>query len=554
MRKGARIGCGVVAAVLFTAGGIGAYNIMHGLLGGDGSTVPAADDPTAVSDSPPTTPDALAFARAFLGSWAAGPAHYEGAAGDTDDPSDAGSALHGYHDGLKLTSLAFSGIVSGGVDPSQPQARLVRYTVTAKVAGGTWSYPGRLDVVQSGGGQKAVHWASSVLYPGLSDGQTLSAGPLATSSNARVVASDGHTPLASDRFPSLTGIAATIAQHPGDQPRQAGGSGISVLDDSGAPVSTVKTFKAPPADDIVTTIDAAVQAAAEEAVRDAHTGNLPTSVVVLDWHTGHILAIAYRGPDDDAINAYKAPGSTMKIITAAALFDTAHLTPDSLAPCEPAQLAEGQTFTNEEGVPVRPDGTIEQAFTVSCNTAFIKDGTDDLIHHTDATALHAEAVNVFGWGSWSIGGGVATTDPSVPADPQGSDKAAQFIGQGQVTSTPLVMASVAATVRDGAFHQPVIMPGQRTAPAPQPMSQRTAGYLQEMMNATAQTPGGTAAPRLAGLPGVGAKTGTAEEASHTNGWMTAYNDRYAVASLVEGGSSGVDSAGWIVRDIFTGTR
>lgn len=58
------------------------------------------------------------------------------------------------------------------------------------------------------------------------------------------------------------------------------------------------------------------------------------------------------------------------------------------------------------------------------------------------------SVNVFGMGSWSIGGGVATTDPSIPPDVQGGGQAAQFIGQGKVMATPLFMASVAATVRD----------------------------------------------------------------------------------------------------------
>ncbi|MDI5962625.1 hypothetical protein [Streptantibioticus silvisoli] len=52
---------------------------------------------------------------------------------------------------------------------------------------------------------------------------------------------------------------------------------------------------------------------------------------------------------------------------------------------------------------------------------------------------------------------------------------------------------------------------------------------------------------------MGARTGTAEEQTHTNGWPTAYDDHYAVASLVEGGTSGVDSAGWIVRHVLTGS-
>jgi hypothetical protein len=124
-------------------------------------------------------------------------------------------------------------------------------------------------------------------------------------------------------------------------------------------------------------------------------------------------------------------------------------------------------------------------------------------------------------GSWSIGGGVATSDPSVPPDVAGGDQAAQFIGQGKVTATPLFMASVAATVRNAGFEQPIILPEQHQNKAHQPISTRTAGYLQSMMRGVAT--GGTAAPRLHDLADVGAKTGTAEEGEHTNGWLTAYN-------------------------------
>lgn len=152
----------------------------------------------------------------------------------------------------------------------------------------------------------------------------------------------------------------------------------------------------------------------------------------------------------------------MKIITSAALFDRAGLAPDSTALCNTTRAASGQVFQNEADVPANPNATLLQAFAESCNTAFIKEGFDHLIHGgDDAADLHDEAHDVFGFGSWSIGGGVQTTDPSVPATPSGGDKAAHFIGQGQVTASPLVMASVAATVRDGAFHQPVILATSR---------------------------------------------------------------------------------------------
>ncbi|NYI77825.1 penicillin-binding transpeptidase domain-containing protein [Nocardioides panzhihuensis] len=152
-------------------------------------------------------------------------------------------------------------------------------------------------------------------------------------------------------------------------------------------------------------------------------------------------------------------------------------------------------------------------------------------------------------GSWSIGGGVGTRDPSIPPNVEGGDQAAQFIGQGKVTATPLFIASIAATVANGGFEQPIIRKNQPQAKAPRPISARTAGHLRTMMAAAASH--GSAAPRVGDLPGVGAKTGTAEEGDHTNGWFTAYDDRIAVAALVEGGSSGVDSAGHVVRDLLT---
>lgn len=203
-----------------------------------------------------------------------------------------------------------------------------------------------------------------------------------------------------------------------------------------------------------------VQAVAESAVKDSPLQGKPAGTVALDWRSGHILAIAHTGADGDiAINGIKSPGSTMKIITWAARFDKVGLTPSSPAPCTDSLTATSQTFHNEPGVRANTTSTIAQAFTVSCNTSFIKDGFHYLVNNGDASDLHDEAVNVFGMGSWSIGGGVATTDPSIPPDAQDGDQAAQFIGQGKVTATPLFMSSVAATVRNAGFEQPISLPG-----------------------------------------------------------------------------------------------
>jgi hypothetical protein len=552
MNRAAKVGIAGVCTALLGLGGFGAYNIVQGLSSGstsDARTKAAHSfDPAGVSSSPPTAAKAVKLARAFLDDWSQ--RNLSGAAGDTDAPSTAAPALKGYTDGLRTTALTFGQVVSVGPSTVTPGATKVTFNVTARVAGGTWTYASAVAVLQDTGGQLAVHWNNSVLYPGLGDDQSLTAGKLPSDADsAEVVASDGKTDLAT--FPSLRDIVATIRKNAtptGGSP----GTGVAVVDAEGHGVKTLQVFSKGRAPKIKTTVDAQLQGVAERAVKDSHLQEKPAGTVALDWRTGHILAIAHTGADGDiAINGIKSPGSTMKIITSAALFDKVGLTPGSSAPCTDSLTANSQTFHNDPGVRANPASTIAQAFTVSCNTAFIKDGFHYLVNKGDASALHDEAVSVFGLGSWSIGGGVATTDPSIPADVQGGDQAAQFIGQGQVTATPLFMASVAATVRDTGFRQPIILPGQQQDTAPRQISSRTAGYLQSMMRNVATS--GTAAPRLGGLAGVGAKTGTAEEGDHTNGWLTAYGPRVAVAALVEGGSSGVDSAGYVVRQLLTGS-
>ncbi len=548
MGRAARFGCIGACVVLLGAGGFGVHYFLNATTGS-----PPVFDSADVAKTPPGGADSVKFARAFLDTWAEGPSHYAGAASDTDAQQTAMAGLQSYDDGLKLTSVSFGSVASRGVDPKNPQGRRITFTVTAHVAGGTWRYPGALDVEQSGNGQKAVRWSSSVLYPGLADGQSLAAGSIpAPASDTRVLASDGRTELTAARFPSLADVIATLAQHAQASGGATSGSGVAVLDATGTKVAAAKVFTAPRPATVTTTIDAAVQTTAEHAVLDGHDSGKPTSVVALDWRDGHILAIAYHGPNDDAIDSAKAPGSAMKIITSAALIDHAGFTPNSAAPCANTQVAASELFHNESDVRPDPGTTLQQAFQESCNTAFIKEGFDHLVTAGDASTLHDEAYSVFGLGSWSIGGGVQTTDPSVPADPQGGDQAAQFIGQGQVTMSPLILASLAATVRDGGFHQPVILPHAAQQPASRRISATTTGYLRQMMRAVVT--GGTAEPRLGDLPDTGAKTGTAEEGDHTNGWLTAYNDRFAVASLVEGGSSGVDSAGYVVRAVLTSAR
>ncbi|WP_225448424.1 penicillin-binding transpeptidase domain-containing protein [Streptacidiphilus sp. P02-A3a] len=546
---------------LVTVGGLGAYNIVHGLSGDtaaasdDSSATAAAAAPAPQSTAPPSGPTALKAAQAFLDAWRAGPSQYPAAAKLTDAASNAQTDLTGYRSGLKLSSIAFSDVAAGGPSTVDPGATTVNLTVTAQVAGGTWTYPDTLNLVRSGG-QVSVDWASATLYPKLLAGQSLLAGPVsaAAAPATTVTAADG-TVLTAAAYPSLAGVIKTLSQGSTAGSTGTAPNGVQIVDASGSPVSVLKTFgSGPTGPKVVTTIDAKLQRVAENAVVKPVLGGLPAAVVVLDSSNGHILASAYGNSTvgDLALELPSPPGSTMKIITSAALFDMAGLYPNYPAPCNKNQPADSQTFSNESDVPSNPNTTIEQAFAESCNTAFIKDGFDKLVHPGDASDLSTEAHDVFGLGQWNIGGGLQVATPQVLAQPNGSDAAADLIGQGSVEMTPLHMASVAATVADGAFHQPVILPGLSPAGAAQPFNQTTAQYLRQMMEFDASNPMGTAEPRLGSLPGSGGKTGTAQvgDGNTTNGWFTAFDHGIAVAAMVEGGANGVDTAGYIVQQVL----
>jgi hypothetical protein len=508
-----------------------------------------------LTSTPPSATTATQQATAFLQAWQAGPDHYADAGKASDSPLTTQAALQKYHDGLGLTGVTFSHITAAGASTQDTAAELVSFDVSAQVKGGTWSYKGSLTVVQSTNGKTAVRWAPTVLYPTLGDGQSLQAGPITATATSTTVTDANGTPLTAARFPSLGDILATVAKN-GTAAGGASGTGVEIVDSTGSPVAAATAFTQPKAATIRTTLDAKLQATAEAAVKLPQVRDKSTGVVVIRPSDGHILAIAYSGGDGDiAINAAQPPGSSMKILTAAALFDQAGMTPNSTAPCLTQQGAASETFHNEADVPNLPQATLLEDFARSCNTGFILAAFDKLVQGGQPSpALANEAANVFGFGDWHIGGGVGTTDPKVPADEQGGDNPAQFIGQGRVTASPLVMASVAATVQHGSFKQPILLPGQQQAAASSSLSATTDGYLQKMMRAVVRQSYGTANPVLGGLSGtVGAKTGTAETNDGTDGWMTAYNDNIAVSSVVLGGSSGAGTAGYVVRALLQAT-
>ncbi|MEV7949204.1 penicillin-binding transpeptidase domain-containing protein, partial [Streptomyces rubiginosohelvolus] len=250
-----------------------------------------------------------------------------------------------------------------------------------------------------------------------------------------------------------------------------------------------------------------------------------------------------------ALQGKQAPGSTLKIMTAALLLEKGLVTANGATECPKDVMYQGNSFHNLKHFDLPDGSTFTQSFAKSCNTAFIK-----LIDDTkDDAALPKIAKDVFGIGlDWKTG--VVTTDGSVPEE-VGGVAAAQYIGQGTVQMNVLNMASITATARTGTFRQPVIVPqsldDRELATASRSLSPSVTQQLNTMMRATAAW--GTGAKAMAGVGGdKGAKTGSAEVDGQdtSNAWFTGFSNDLAAAAVVQTGGHGGDAAGPVVAEVL----
>ncbi len=116
-------------------------------------------------------------------------------------------------------------------------------------------------------------------------------------------------------------------------------------------------------------------------------------------------------------------------------------------------------------------------------------------------------------------------------------------------ASPLVMASIAATVKNGKFEQPVLVPDavRKKFRASRDLDPKVVADLRDLMRATVTSGSGHALKDLPGLPH--AKTGTAEYGTEnpprTHAWMIGYqgSSDLAWSVLLEDGGSGGSDAG-----------
>ena len=318
--------------------------------------------------------------------------------------------------------------------------------------------------------------------------------------------------------------------------------------------------------DVTITITKRLQQVARDAL-----GNRKGAVVALDPTNGAVLALwgfpsfnpqPLSGHDQKAVQSaweafeadanrpmlprsYRrsyAPGSTFKVVTAAAALEQA---PDLVAKSYPTLRTLDLPQTNKD----LPNfggsscgGPLPALLRVSCNTGFAQMGLD---LGTERLTTEAEQ---FGFNAVPPIDLPAAARSAFPGKNSPPGLAQAAIGQQDVTATPLEMALVAAGVGNGGRimkphllaevrdHNGRVMRTAEPAEWKRAMSPENAAALRDMMIAVVDS--GTAT-RVA-LPGikVAAKTGTAQTTGdNSHAWLVAFAPaeapKVAVAVIVE---------------------
>ncbi len=311
--------------------------------------------------------------------------------------------------------------------------------------------------------------------------------------------------------------------------------------------------KAPKGGSVTLTINPDAQRAAWQGVRALGSG-VQAAVVALEPRTGKILAMVSspsfdpnklashdfgaigkikQGLEDDpkrplenrAIEEVLPPGSTFKLVTAAAALDSGRWNPDSQVPGG-TTLDVPQTtkdLHNENGASCGGDQiSLTRALQVSCNVAFGWLGMKVGAGKIQSTA------EKFGWGKryfYDLDDSLTRQSLSrFPANPDTPQTAYSAIGQYEVAATPLQMAMVVAGIaNNGVVMKPYLVDETRSPkldvldkadPEPMPdqpaLSPSAARDLTQMMTAVVESGTGTTAQ----IPGVqvAGKTGTAQSA------------------------------------------
>ncbi|MBD9703634.1 penicillin-binding transpeptidase domain-containing protein [Streptomyces caniscabiei] len=346
---------------------------------------------------------------------------------------------------------------------------------------------------------------------------------------------------------------------------------------------------------VVTTIQEAAQRAAYLGL-----GTRRGAVAALEPATGRVLALVSRPSYDPgalsgngreaaeawarlngdasrpmlnrAVRQTYPPGSTFKVVTAAAALDTG-VVEDLDAPTrspDPYTLP-GTTTSLSNEVEGCENASLRYAFEWSCNTVFAKLGVDVGLDAMSDTA------RAFGFNDAGLRIPFSVAPSSFDTEMDRAQLALSSIGQYDTRATPLQMALVAAAVADGGSVRPPYLverittasgrtvAGSGTHTPRQAMDPTTARRLRDLMRGVVEN--GTGANAALRNATVGGKTGTAQHGLGNSGtpfaWFVgwarsdgAMETEVAVAVVVEdaeavrGDISGGGDAAPIAREVM----
>ncbi|MGQ0841049.1 penicillin-binding transpeptidase domain-containing protein [Actinokineospora sp.] len=488
------------------------------LLPDDGAPAPAARPPSLT---------AVQVGDKFLAALAARDA--AGAAALTTDQDTAKSVLAATFATLEPAAVTaeWTGMVPPAADAAEVSEEFrVSWTLGP---GRVWSYGSALTLARAEG-QWRVRWAPTVVHPSLTPGHALVVRGSATDRTA-VLDRDGQPlmswqggevrPVDPAVAPLLAGGMKRLAG-----PKAAEASRIVLVDGGGAEVTTLFGVAAAPTAAVTSTLSVPTQRAAQAAV-DTAAG--PALVVAIQPSTGDILAVAQNraaGDAPKALNGLYPPGSTFKVVTAAAVLGAGKATIDTVLPCPGSQTIGTRAIKNADFE--LGQAPLRTAFAQSCNTTFAALAAD-----LPADLLPRAAAQ-FGLAADFEIPGLATQTGRVRPAGGTPEQVENSIGQGTVQASPFGLALMTATVAKGSAVTPRLFAGIQTVVKTgyQGPSAGTVGALRTMMREVVTSGRGRA---LAGYGPVAGKTGTAQfgDGTRSHGWFAGYRGDVAFAVLVE---------------------
>ncbi|WTW96189.1 penicillin-binding transpeptidase domain-containing protein [Streptomycetaceae bacterium NBC_01309] len=343
-------------------------------------------------------------------------------------------------------------------------------------------------------------------------------------------------------------------------------------------------------------VDLTINAKAQEAAFNGLNGKTGAAVAI-DPTTGKILAMASTpsyDPNKLAVNDSKAqqaewdslqpdknpaqpmenrairtiyaPGSTFKLVTAAAALSSGKYQPDTATNFEsPLRYPNSvSSLSDQAGSAACQGSTLKVALEKSCNSVFAGIGQE---LGDQAIKDQAQAFGFNDFGKYDFTKGLDTknnlTIPTrvsaslYPANDEGGATMRASIGQQDVAATPLQMASVVATIaNNGKVQEPYLVSSLRSQSLDtieqrssktlnEAVKPEVASQLQDMMVGVVEN--GCTAAKIPGVK-VGGKTGTAQRGPNNDqrpyAWFVSFAEvdgkKVAVAVVVEDQEADID--------------